>query len=35
VVGQPFRDRGSQRRLVVDDQQMFLGISPLGRAAVL
>ena len=34
VVRQPFRDCRSQRRLVVYDQQMFLGISHLGRAAV-
>jgi hypothetical protein len=35
MVGQPLRDRGSKRGLVVYDQQMFLGISHLGRAAVL
>ena len=34
VVGQPLGDRRPQRALVVDDQQMFLGISHLGRAAV-
>ena len=34
VVGQPLGDRLAQRALVVDDQQMFLGISHLGRVAV-
>ena len=34
VVGQPLGDRLPQRGLVVDDQQMFLVFSHLGRATV-